>query len=190
MRVCLIRGLYYKLILQCRTTKAVFISGHRYQFLQRRARKTRENPTHGAAATHCPAHLVLCRLRRCTAGNALKRRSVNTRREPSPSPARCCGATLNGRILERGRHGVRRPRLAIRGVGPEIRPGERSLCPRARPLTGAPPAIAVTARSSPEPAALSGLPRNPPPGSVPSKRPRPHPAAMPRSPPVRQPSQG
>ena len=93
----LIRDLHYKIILQRRTTKAVFISGYRYQFLQRRARKTRANRTHGAAATHCPAHLVLCPLRRCTAGNALKRRSVNTRREPSPSPARSCGPTHNGR---------------------------------------------------------------------------------------------
>ena len=160
----LIRDLHYKIILQRRTTKAVFISGYRYQFLQRRARKTRANRTHGAAATHCPAHLVLCPLRRCTAGNALKRRSVNTRREPSPSPARSCGPTHNGRILERGRHGVRRPRLAIRWVGPEIRPQASAPFARAPTAPHRRPAghrshgpVVARARSlvrpSPEPAA-------------------------------------
>ena len=133
----LISGLYYNLILQYRTTKAGCISGHRYQFFQRRARKTRSNPTQAAAAAHCPAHLVLCRLRRCTSGNVLERRSLNTRREPGPSPARCCGATHSGRILERGRHGVRRPRLAIRWVGPEIRP--QASAPFARTHDPSPP---------------------------------------------------
>ena len=159
----LIRGLCYKTILQRRTTKAVFISGHRYQFLQRRARKTRANPTQAAAAAHCPAHLVLCRLRRCTSGNVLERRSLNTRREPGPSPARSCGATHNGRILERGRHGVRRPRLAIRWVGPEIRPQASAPFARAHGASPAPrrpsqprPVVARArslVRPSPEPAA-------------------------------------
>ena len=55
----LIRGLYYKPILQIRTIKAGRISGHHYQLMQTRVHKTPANPTHAAATARCPAHSLL-----------------------------------------------------------------------------------------------------------------------------------
>ena len=82
----LIRDLRCKSILQVGTTRAGRISGHHYQLMHPCRHKIRATPTHTAATTHCPAHSFLCRLRRCTAGYVLERRSLNTRREPGP----CC----------------------------------------------------------------------------------------------------